>query len=237
MIYLFYGNDAKKISAQCNSFLEKLFAKKPNALFFEYDAERFAAQEIDDLVRAQGLFEREHVVLLREALSLLEAKEYVIKHMESFANSPNVFIFVERELDAASVAAFAPYAKKAWESKNKKLPAKKSFNPFALGDAFAERDRRKTWAIFSRAIDAENIEPEFAHGIIFAQVKNMLLVKREEKNPGLHPFVFQKMTRFSKNYSIEELEGLSSSLVALYHDSRRGISDMRIALESLILKI
>src|SRR3989344_610675 len=189
MLYLFYGNDIGKTKSRRDSFLKQLFAKKPNASFFEYDAERFSVQWVEELLLGQGLFEREHVVLLRGALALPETREYVEKNMKLFAGSPNVFIFIEQKLDTPLVAVFETHAKKIWKSESKKQSAEKPFNPFALGDAFACRDRRGAWALFSRAVYTEGVEPEFAHGIIFSQVKNMLLVKREEKNPGLHPFV------------------------------------------------
>ncbi len=237
MIYLFYGNNFEKTRAQANSFLEQLFAKKPDASFFEYDSENFTKQNIEELIYGQGLFEQKHIVLLRELIGLPEAKEFVFENIVALAESPNIFIFTEQKLDVSTVKKLAERAKKMWKSEDIKNVGTKTFNPFALGDAFSGKDRKKAWTLFCRAIDVEDLEPEKVHGILFSQVKNMLLAKREDKNPGLHPFVFQKAKQFSKNYSVEDLEKLSTSLVALYHDARRGICDMRIALERLILNI
>lgn len=106
-----------------------------------------------------------------------------------------------------------------------------------MGDAFAEKNRKKAWTLFLRATGDEHVAPEIVHGILFSQVKNMLLAKKEDKNPGVHPFVFQKAKRYALNFKTEELEKLSASLVELYHDGRRGICDMHIALERFILNI
>ncbi|MDP3725867.1 MAG: hypothetical protein Q8R36_01580 [bacterium] len=237
MLYLFYGSDFKKVRAQCDSFLKQLYAKKPDASFFEYDSENFTKQNIEELMYGQGLFEQKHIVLLRELLALPEVKEFILENMLAFAESPNVFIFIEQKLDAPTVKKLTEHVKKIWKFDNVKRGSTKTFNPFALGDAFAGRDRRVAWGLFCRAIDREHMAPEAVHGILFSQVKYMLLAKRESENPGLNPYVFQKAKQFSKNYSVEELEKLSSSLVLLYHDARRGICDMRIALERLILNI
>ena len=236
MLYLFYGNDFEENRRKRDVFLEKLFAKKPNASFFEYDALNFNMREIEELSAGQGLFEREHVVIMRGAFSVPEAKEFIIERLKTLADSPNVFIFVEEKLDAASVKKITAHAQKMWKSEDKAL-VKGDYNPFALGDAFSGKDRKRAWILFCRAADEEGIKTEMLHGMLFSQVKNMLFVKQENENPGLHPFVYQKTKRFSQKYSIDELLSLSSSLVNLYHDARRGICDMRAALESLILKI
>ena len=237
MIYLFYGNDFEKTRARVNSFLEQLHAKKPDASLFEYGAENFKKEDLEGLIRGEGLFQQRYIIVLRGLLTLPEVSEYIVEHMQEFANSMHVFVFVEQKLDAKLVKKISAYAQKIWKTDNKESISKKSFNPFALGDAFSARDRKKTWIIFSHAIDMEKMAPEAVHGIFFAQIKNMLLVKKENKNPGLKLFVFQKIERSAKNYSIEELEKISSELVDIYHNARRGICEMRTALERLVLNI
>jgi len=47
---------------------------------------------------------------------------------------------------------------------------------------------------------------------------------------------FNKSASFAKKFSRRELEHISSGLVSLYHDSRRGIVDFEIALEQFVLE-
>ncbi|MBI2047651.1 MAG: hypothetical protein HYT27_00785 [Parcubacteria group bacterium] len=237
MIYLFYGNNTEENRRKCDMFLQKLFVKKPNASFFEYDSENFNTRDIEELAQGQGLFEREYIIVLSGALAVAETKDYILERLKILAESPHVFIFIEEKVEAAFVKQFITHAKKIWKSEKNKAQ-RADFNPFALGDALAARDRKKAWVLFCKSVDVEGLKPEQILGTLFSQVKNLLLVKRGEgENPGLHPFVFQKIKRCVKNYSIEELENLSASLVELYHNARRGACDMRVALELLILRI
>ncbi len=236
MMYLFCGNDIGKSRTKCDMFLQKVFEKKPAISFFEFDAENYNTRNVEELLVGRGLFGHEHVVLLKEVFSVPEAEEFITERMEKFADSPNIFVFLEQKIEAPLLKKFTAHARKVWKLTDD-TSAKSKFNLFALGDALGNRDRKNAWALFCRACDRENMAIEVIHGALFAHVKNMLLIKQEGKNPGLHPFVFQKTARFSKRYSEGELNDMLSALVALYHNARRGLCDMRVALELLILKI
>jgi len=54
---------------------------------------------------------------------------------------------------------------------------------------------------------------------------------------GLNPFVYQKAKQGTRKYSPEELKQLSSSLVSLYHDARRGKHGLDEALERFVLSV
>ena len=64
-----------------------------------------------------------------------------------------------------------------------------------------------------------NAVAEEQHGILFWQVKTMLLVASGETK-GLKPFVVSKARKFTQNYSDNELRRLSDKLVTIYHDAR-----------------
>jgi energy-converting hydrogenase Eha subunit H len=67
----------------------------------------------------------------------------------------------------------------------------------------------------------------------------MLLVAEAKTagEAGVAPFVFTKAKNFLKNYSVPELQTLSSKLVRMYHDAHRGIHDFEIALERFVLHL
>lgn len=237
MLYLFLGGDKRAIQKKLDSFLEQVRKKKSGISFFELDEESVDVEALKELLHTQGLFEKEHLVVLRRVLGDEDVHDFVFKNLSLFKESPNVFVFAEEELSAESFGAFKEHARKIWEAGAKSSEARKEFNRFALGDAVLERDRKKAWALLCAFIDREGEALESAHGIIFTQVKNLLLVKKELKNPGFHPFVFQKTKQGASNYTTEELETMSQELVILYHDARRGICDLRVALEKFILSI
>ena len=87
----------------------------------------------------------------------------------------------------------------------------------------ARRDKKQLWILYTQA-KREGISDEEIHGILFWQVKAMLLAARSKDAgaAGLNPFVYSKSKGFLKNFEEKEVENISSSLVTLYHDSRRG---------------
>ena len=106
---------------------------------------------------------------------------------------------------------------------------------FSLTDALGNRDKKKLWTLYQKAIRT-NAVPEELHGILFWQVKTMLLVSQKETK-DLKPFAVSKAKKFIQNYSEEELQKLARNLVELYHDTRRGFVEFPIALEQFILSI
>lgn len=118
----------------------------------------------------------------------------------------------------------------------------KKYNPFAICDAIAEKNKLKAWILLQKAIML-GVPAEEVFWKINWQVKNLLLVKRLSQIPkidivkesGLHPFVARKTIFASKNFLEEELANFSSRLVDLYHNTRRGITDFEVGLERLLI--
>ena len=53
----------------------------------------------------------------------------------------------------------------------------------------------------------------------------------------MKPFVFQKAKSYSQNFSKNELTELATKMITLYHESRRGKSEMASALEQFVLSV
>ena len=113
---------------------------------------------------------------------------------------------------------------------------KKDFNVFALGDALGARDAFKAWMTYRQAIE-NGLEPENVLGTLFWQAKSIALASSASSasESGLSPFVFSKAKKYAGNYSHEELNGLVSNLITLYHDGHRGMVDMETGIERLLL--
>jgi len=118
------------------------------------------------------------------------------------------------------------------------ISSKTDFNIFSLGDALGKRDRKNLWILYEKAI-ASGISPEEIHGTLFWQVKSMILSKsaKDAEEAVLKPYVFKKSNSYAKNFTSEELFAISSKLVDIYHEARRGVHDFGIALELFILQV
>lgn len=97
-----------------------------------------------------------------------------------------------------------------------KVSTKQTFNPFALADYYARRDKMNAWITYTSLIDNGD-EPEKICGMLFWKIKTMIQ---------------NGTTVFSK----EELYHQSSQLVALYHRAHRGEVDFTLGLEQFIVQ-
>ncbi|MEK7130993.1 MAG: hypothetical protein AAB924_01330 [Patescibacteria group bacterium] len=116
------------------------------------------------------------------------------------------------------------------------------YNPFAICDAFAEKNKAKTWVIYQQAL-RQGIPAEEVFFKIFWQIKNLLLVKKlinagvdnAIKETGLHAFVASKAIKSAQKFSEEELENYSYEMLRIYHEERRGLLELPIEFEKLLI--
>lgn len=169
---------------------------------------------------------RESVLSYANGVSLFgETNVYIISDMlleipfkngdlEIINKSAHTFIFLEDKLLAQEERAYKKYAKIS-KFEEKKVLKKEAVNTFAIADAFANKDKVKTWMLYREAIERGSA-PEAISGILFWKIKMMILSN-------------------SKSFPIERLKRQSSDLVSLYHRSHRGECDFTIGLEQFIL--
>ena len=116
------------------------------------------------------------------------------------------------------------------------------YNPFAICDAFAEKNKAKMWIIYQQAL-RQGIPAEEVFFKIFWQIKNLLLVKKlinagvdnVIKETGLNAFVAGKAIKSAQRFSEEELENYSYEMLKIYHEERRGLLELPIEFEKLLI--
>jgi len=116
------------------------------------------------------------------------------------------------------------------------------YNPFAICDAFAEKNKAKTWTIYQQAL-RQGIPDEEVFFKILWQIKNLLLVKKlinagvanVAKETGLHDFVAGKAIKAAQKFSEDELVNYSYEMLKIYHEKRRGESELAIEFEKLLI--
>ena len=243
MFYFLYGEDKDKARKKAHELIDGLVKKRPNASFFKIDGENFSLGKLEEMIGGQGLFESKQIVFLDNVLEDKETKEEIADKIKEIAESPNAFVFIEGKVDKATLGKVEKSAEKVQEFKIAGSPAsskesKEKFNTFSLADVFGRRDKKNLWTLYQEAL-SQGVAPEEINGVLFWQLKSMIVANKSKSADvsGLKPYVFQKSKSFARNYSEEEMKKLSSALVSVYHDSRRGIHDFEIALERFILDI
>lgn len=259
MIYLIYGENKTNALDKHRELVKVLHGKRPDAELFEMSAEAWSGPELDSFLTSQGLFEKKLIVSLKTVCTdSPEALEYIVDRLKEIAGSENVFIFVETKLKADVLVKFKKAAQKTIEAKSSlettseagsvststagkkgaRAGAGSDFNVFALTDAFGTRERGRAWSVFQKAL-MNGSEPEELHGLIFWQLKTILIASgtASATDAGLKPFVYSKAKGFARNFSPDELRNMSGDLVSLYHESRLGGSPLDLALERFLLAI
>jgi DNA polymerase III delta subunit len=228
MIYLLYGTDTDKARGKLNDLVGSLLKKKPDASHLKITDESFDPAQLEELIGSMGLFSSKAIIEVVNAFRNKDAKEIVLKKLKEIKESENIFVFLEGELDKATLAKFEKNSEKIQEfqSHSAEAPRDTKFNIFSLTEAFGKRDKKQLWVLYTKA-KMKDVADEEIHGILFWQLKAILQASAAKSagEAGLNPFVYQKSLGFSKNFKPEELRATSSKLVSLYHDARRGIHD------------
>ena len=298
MLYLVYGRDNFRSREKLNELLNFFRAKIGALGIFRIEGEHFNSIDIEEMVRSQMLFEKKYVVVCDKIMENQAAQNFLVKNIENFSLSPNVFIFLEEELDAQILELFRQYSQKIQEFKlltgiklkkwiqekapkippnvqeeiikncgsdlwcinkeiekyelsegqtfatRKGLTFAKEYNPFAICDAVATKDKNRSWVLFQQALLAGVPAEEIFYKIVW-QIKNLLLLKKLndakvgnlEKETKLHPYVLKKTLAATWNFSEEELKNYSFELVKIYHDVRKGLGEFPTGLEKFLLNI
>lgn len=116
------------------------------------------------------------------------------------------------------------------------------YNPFAICDAFAEKNKVKAWMIYQQAL-RQGIPAEEVFFKILWQIKNLLMVKKLintgvsniAQAAGLHSFVASKAIKAAQKFSEEELTDYSYEMLRIYHEERRGESELPIEFEKMLV--
>lgn len=237
MLYFLHGTDTDKARAKAHEMLDSLQKKKPDAEVFRLVSDNWSNSRLDELTGSQGLFERKFIVSASRLFEDKEIKEEVLKKLPEIAQSENIFIFLEGVVDKPALLEITKVAAKV-QSFEKSQIRKEEFNMFALADALGERNRGRLWVLYTKAVRGGASAEEIS-GILFWQTKAIIqaMSAQSANASGLSPYVFQKSKRYAKNFSSDEILGLASKIISLYHDSHRGTADFEIGLERLALSL
>jgi len=246
MLYVFHGSDIARSGDKARSLVHSLRVKKPDAAFVAVTASDWNPSIIEEHLGGQGLFSNKYIIFLDRLTENVEAKEKLADFIAAMNESANIFIVSEGKLNAELKKAFEKDAEKmvvtdlvesgGRSTSSQGNQGKSDFNVFALADALGSRDTFKAWSLYRQAIDT-GLEAENIIGTLFWQAKSMLVAAnvKSASESGLNPFVFSKSRKYSANYSIPELNSLVTKLVTLYHDGHRGMGDMELAVERMML--
>lgn len=236
MLHIIYGKDREKGRARFRALRDEL-AKK-------YTEERLVVEGevsdgfLDTIAASQGLFGDTTLFVFDCVFDKKNEQEMLLAHANDLFASPNFFLILEPLLEKSIADELEDAKVLIEECVAKKVDMRPDFNIFSLGDALGKRNKKELWVLYQEATLA-GLSSEEISGTLFWAVKNIALMKNAKPGDdcGMSPFVAKKSRGFAENYTGEEIENLSHTLVTLYHEAHRGGEPMEIALERFILNL
>jgi DNA polymerase III delta subunit len=237
MYYFLHGKNNKEARKKLKSLVETLHVKRPEAEIFRIHDENWTDAQFDELLVAQGLFDQKYIIVLDTLFDDARIKERILDRAKDMKESDNVFLVLENDVDKKTLEKISKYAEKVQEFEGVEKKVER-FNTFALADAFGKRDKKNIWVGYLRAIDA-GISPEEISGVLFWQIKNILIVKKtkDAKESKLSPFVDSKARGFARNFTLDEISGFARSIVEATQMVRQGEGEMEVLLERVVLGV
>jgi DNA polymerase III delta subunit len=238
VIYLFYGEGRDKARAKWRAALATFSKKYPDGMVFHFDSDHFLREQFEELVSAGDLFGHKRLVAADRLLENEEAAEWLGGRIKDFVASPNSFLFLEIAPAKELIKKISAAGGKTEEHPLALKSAAPPFNIFSISDALTARDKKGLWLTYQKALRSGLAEEEIFWKLVWP-IKTMLLVAKSGKGElkTVKPFVADKARRALAKYKIEELEKMSTDLVVLWHDSRRGLIDFDFGLEKFVLSI
>lgn len=237
MLYFLYGTDTHKARKKLHELLDLAKKKRPDAELFKITGESFSEAQFDELLVSQGLFENKYTVVLDNLFEKKDIKEYVLDRINAVAESDQIFLVLEGKVDSVSLKKIEKVAKQSQEFV-KAESKKQDINIFSITDGLVAKDKKKLWVSYVDLLNKGGVAEEI-HGILFWQVKSMLLASKakSQTETGLSPYVYKNALTGARSYKTEELVAMSSELVDMTHRVRQGKGELEIMLEKWVLGV
>lgn len=160
-------------------------------------------------------------------------EDFSLLHFEEFSNSDNNFFFFEEKILKKHEKKLGDFS-----FEKKEFPKEKEFkkfeNIFELADFLGARDKKNLWLSFEKFSQTKSAE-ELA-GVMMWGLKNIILAKTSSINPGMKDFVYSKNKKYAENFSLGELQKISS-LIAEKMSKRDSYTSLYDELEKICLAI
>lgn len=233
MFHVFFGNGTVAVRQKAFNFLALL--EKEGYRLERIEGEEYIQGTCTDIATSVSLFGGKTVYLLDTPSMNALFNEEVLASLSLFKESTNMFVVVEQKLLAPGKKVFAKYAEHMEEITS---VVEARFNAFSMADSLAQKDKKTLWLQLQDAKHA-GLSAEEIIGTLWWQLKSMRVsaVTKGAAEAGMKPYPYDKAKRSLRNFKEGEIEMLSRSLLALYHDGHGGKRDIDLALEKWTLSI
>lgn len=196
-----------------------------------FDEYTFSLGALREELETPSLFgEHKNIVLL---YVLDQFRDELIPFLQSYAGTTPITLR-EHQLAAQDEKTLTSFGVSIVGA----VPPKKEsvFNVWSLTDAVLARDKKTAWLLYREAIE-RGTAPEELSGMVWWQVKSMLLVAREGKPKDMKPYTLSKIQRSLGKYTTKEIEHLTQQVIRAIHEPRKGNGSAEAWMERVLLSL
>jgi DNA polymerase III delta subunit len=210
MLYVFYGTDTAQAGAKARALVESLRTKRPDAAYEKIDGDTWDPMIVQGHLGGQGLFSNKYIVFIDRVTENKSAKEELADYIPAMQESPNIFILYEGKLLTELKKVIEKHAEK-----------------------IVVVDEKKTASSFFGGGDGPNIFA-LADAVGKREAVRAWTLYRQAVDGGIESEAIIGML-FWKAKSVEN-KALAKELITLYHDGHRGLVDLELGIEKLVLR-
>lgn len=240
MLHAYIGQESAKARAEIRSAIDRFCTAAPDTRVERFDGENFSAESIIEAATAGNMFGGTIIIALDGVADREDGAAFLEENTELFARSQHTIIVRESKPKVGLARVLKEKAQLFKEYTSKKEEKRDSPGVFALAEAFAQGDKRKSWVLYTEMRGAGE-EPEPIHGMLFWASKTLYLSRiakdeREAQDFGLTGFSYRKYRGYAKDRDPEDLQALLKILKDMYHDAHDGKTDFALAIEQFLLE-
>ena len=243
MIHYFGGADREGARRAARAAFAGAQKELPTAPAFELAGESTSPENWREMAYARPLTGARAIIFFDHLLDHPMGAGFIADHLAVLVSSDNLFIFWEdgRGEELARAVVKAGGVAKEFRISTPLKPRedkKETAKLFAVADALGDKDRKRAWLLYHEVLRGGTPAEEIFWKFVW-KVKTLLLVDTAPIGSAipLKSYPLSQARRQVKSYQSGELARLSSRLVRLYHDARRGRADFDFALERLLLEL
>lgn len=233
MLWVFYGSDQILVRKKAYKFIDSVI--KENQTVVKIDSDEYESGQLLSLSSSAVLFGLSPIYLIDTPSLNTDFYKEILEQLDALSTTSDNFVIVEKELNAADKKIFTKFANEITEYKK---VSETKFNPFALAEALARKDKRLLWVLLNEA-KRNNLPAEEIIGILWWQLKTLRLamLTNSAEEAGVKDFPYKKAKQALRDFKEGEIENLSFKLLNLYHEGHAGKCDINLALEEWVLRV
>ncbi len=234
MLSVYFGTDG---IASRSAGLRDIELRQLNGARIErVEIEAFSETFLAEIIGTVSLFGDAIVYVFDTPSDSVEVWDCIIAAATEIVAANNTVIVLERNL-------LAPVKKKLGSAGAElhEFTAEtkaQAFDIFKIAEALSQKDKKNLWMLYVTAAN-QGVSAEELIGILWWQLKalRLALVTATATEAGMKDFPYNKAKKALRNFKNGEIDALSRSLLAVYHDGHGGVRDINLALEEWVLRV